>query len=150
MARLPQGVRKRSNGTLEKRITIQGKRYSIYANSTKELSVKEEEFKKKLDSGIYTDNRNITLDKYFEEWLVGKRATTKSNSLRIYSCNYHKHISPELGKRKIQQIERREVMRLQSKLIDGLSATTVNSIMKTLKIILNDAVNDEIVVRHIK
>ena len=28
---------------------------------------------KKIEAGIYTDNRNITLDGYFDEWLDGKR-----------------------------------------------------------------------------
>ncbi len=61
MARLPQGVRKRADGTLEKRFTVDGKRYSIYGVNNKELQQKEKEIRKLIEAGIYTDNRNITL-----------------------------------------------------------------------------------------
>jgi len=67
MARLGAGTRKRADGTLEKRFTIDGKRYSVYGKNAKEISQKEQEIRKKIEAGIYTDNRNITLDKYFGE-----------------------------------------------------------------------------------
>ena len=58
MARLAAGIRKRADGTLEKRFTIDGRRYSIYGKNAKEISQKEQEV---------TDNRNLTLDGYFDE-----------------------------------------------------------------------------------
>ena len=145
MARLPQGVRKRADGNLEKRFTVDGRRYSIYGKNAKELSQKEQEVRKQIEAGTYTDNRNLTLDKYFEEWLVGKRNGVKGSSLKLYKSHYEKHISPRLGKRKIQQIERREILSLQREVSESASASTCNSILRALKIILNDAVHDEII-----
>ena len=89
MAKLGAGVRKRPDGKLEKRFTVKGKRYSVYGKSQKEITEKEQEIRKKIDAGIYTDNRNITLDKYFEEWLEHKRASVKSNTIKTYT-NYYK------------------------------------------------------------
>ncbi len=145
MARLPQGVRKRADGTLEKRFTVDGKRYSIYGVNSKELQQKEKEVRRQIEAGLYTDNRNLTLDKYFEEWLAGKRNGTKGNTLKTYKCHYRKHISPKLGNRKIQKIERREILNLQREISQGLSAGMCNGVLRTLKIILNDAVHDEII-----
>ena len=54
--------------------------------------------RKKIEAGIYTDNRNLTPDQYFAEWLTGKR----------------------IGGRKVQQIERREILNLQRDISDGL------------------------------
>lgn len=82
MARLGAGTRKRADGTLEKRFTIDGKRYSIYGKNAKEISQKEQEIRKKIEAGIYTDNRNLTLDQYFAEWLAGKRNGTKREYLK--------------------------------------------------------------------
>lgn len=89
MARLVAGTRKRADGTLEKRFTIDGRRYSIYARTSKELVQKEQEIRKKIEAGIYTDNRSLTLDKYY------------------------KHVSHKIGSRKVQQIERRGILALQ-------------------------------------
>ena len=113
LARLWVGTRKRADGTLEKRFTIDGKRYSIYGKNTKEILRKEQEIRKKIEAGIYTDNRNLTLDQYFAEWLTGKRNGTKGNTLKTYKSYYYKHISPRIGGRKVQQIERREILNLQ-------------------------------------
>lgn len=148
MARLGAGTRKRADGTLEKRFTVNGKRYSVYGKTSKEINQKEQDIRKLIEAGVYTDNRNITLDGYFVEWIKGKRNGAKGNTLKTYSSYYKKHISPRLGKRKVQQIERREVLNLQKELAETLSNTTANGVMKTLKIILHDAMHDEIIVKN--
>lgn len=146
MARLAAGTRKRADGTLEKRFTVDGNRYSIYGRTTKELAQKEQEIRKKIEAGMYTDNRNLTLNQYFTEWLVHKRGSIKGNTLKGYKCYYNGHISPRLGKTKIQKLERRQVLAFQKELSEGdISIRTCNNILKVLKIVLNDAVADEII-----
>lgn len=147
MARLGAGTRKRADGTLEKRFTIDGKRYSIYGKNAKEISQKEQEIRKKIEAGIYTDNRNLTLDQYFAEWLTGKRNGTKGNTLKTYRSYYYKHISPQIGGRKVQQLERREILSMQRDISERLAATTCNGVMRTLKVVLNDAVHDDIILK---
>lgn len=145
MARLGAGTRKRTDGMLEKRFTVDGRRYSIYARTSKELAQKEQEIRKKIEAGIYTDNRNLTLDKYFEEWLTGKRNGTKGNTLKTYKSYYYKHISPKIGSRKVQQIERREILALQKEIAEDLSVSTCNTVLKMLKVVLNDAIQDAVI-----
>ena len=148
MARLGTGTRKRANGTLEKRFTIDGKRYSVYGKTTKELAENEQAKRNEITSGLYMNNRNITLDGYFNEWIKGKRNAAKSNTLSTYSILYKKHISSALGKRKIQQIERREVLYLQQSLLEQYSNNTINLVITILKTILNDAIKDEIIEKN--
>lgn len=148
MARKAANVRKRADGTFEKRITVDGKRISIYGATAKECTVKELEIRQQIAAGTYTNNRNITLDGYFAEWIVGKRNATKPNTLKTYSSYYKKHISPQIGSRKIQQLERREIIQLQSELTKTLSITTCNMVLKVLVIILNDAVHDDIIIKN--
>lgn len=148
MARLAAGTRKRNDGTLEKRFTVNGRRYSVYGKTTKEITAKEQDIRKKIAAGIYTDNRNITLDGYFEEWKKGKRNGAKSSTLKTYSIYYKKHISPRLGSRKVQKIERREVLNLQRQLSEELSSNTINLIIKILRAIFNDAIKDEVITKN--
>ena len=61
MARMAAGIRKRTDGLLEKRFTINGKRYSIYGKTQKEITSKELELRKQIEAGYYKDNKNITL-----------------------------------------------------------------------------------------
>lgn len=148
MARLGAGTRKRADGMLEKRFTVEGKRYSVYGKTGKEIIQREQEIRKIIEAGIYTDNKNLTLDQYFEEWLVGKRNGTKGNTLKTYKSYYYKHISPQIGKRKVQQIERREILALQKDISQVLSITTCNTLLKVLRIVLNDAVHDDVISKN--
>ncbi len=145
MARLGAGTRKRADGTLEKRFTIDGRRYSIYGKNAKEISQKEQEIRKKIEDGTYTDNKNLTLDQYFPDWIAGKRNSVKGNTLKTYRTYYGRHISPRIGSRKIQKIERREILNLQRELAQSLSPVTCNGVLKAIKIVLNDAVQDGII-----
>lgn len=148
MARLANGVRKRPDGLLEKRFMVEGRRYSVYGINNKEIEQKERELRKTIEAGLYTKNRNITLDEYFEEWLKGKRNATKGNTLKTYKSYYYKHISPVLGNRKVQKIERREVLRLQNEVLQKLSISTCNIVLRVLKIVLNDAVSEGIIIKN--
>ena len=149
MARLGAGTRRREDGSLEKRFTIDGRRYSVYGKTAKELSRNEQEIRRKVEDRIYTDNRNLTLDKYFAEWLTDKRGNVKGNTLKGYKCYYNGHISPGLGDVKLQKLERRQILAFQRELAQKkISLRTCNNIFKILKIVLNDAVADEIISRN--
>lgn len=51
MARLAAGVKKRADGKLEKRFTVNGERFSVYGSTNKELSEKEQELREKIRDG---------------------------------------------------------------------------------------------------
>lgn len=148
MARLPQGVRKRKDGTFEKRFTIEGRRYSVYASNTKELAEKEQETRGQINQGLYKKNSNITLDDYFSKWVERKMIDTKGNSLNTYISIYKNHISEKLGKYKIKDIERRQIIEIQSESAKHSSVTTCNYIMAVLKIVLNDAIRDQVITNN--
>ena len=149
MAKLPSGTRRRKDGLLEKRFTIDGKSYSVYGATTKILAEKEQSLRNQIRDGLYTKNSSITLDKYFSEWKSNRKNVTKSNTLYIYSNYYKKHISDCLGSSRVKDIERRQVTAMQQKLSEELSSETVNVIIKVLKIILNDAIKDGIITKNV-
>lgn len=148
MARRAAGVRQRENGTLEKRFTVAGRRYSVYGRTQKEITEKEQEIRDRIKRGLYTDNSRITLDGYFEEWIARKAQTVKGGTVNLYKQNYKKHISPALGRRRVSQIERREIISfLQGKRETG-TPTLCNSLLIIITAMLNDAERDEIISRN--
>lgn len=147
MTKRTAGTKIRNDGTIEKRFTVEGKRYSVYGKTGREVIEKELELRRRLAEGSYTKNKSVTLDKYFEEWKTARKQYIKGNSIRLYSSIYNNHISPVIGKRKVIQIERREVLKLQSD-IAKKSVKTANYTLTVLGIILSDAVRDEIIQRN--
>lgn len=148
MARLPQGVTKRKDGLLQKRFTVQGKRYSIYAHTLDELANKEQDKRLEIANGVYKANKSITLDSYFEEFLEHKAKSIKGNTLYNYKCLYYKHISPTLGKGKIKAIEKRQCKELQDSLFEKYNENTTNRALLVLSIVLNSAVSDDIITKN--
>ena len=145
MARLPQGVVKRKDGLLQKRFTLNGKRYSIYAHTLDELTQKEQDKRLEIASGTYKANKLITLDNYFKEFLEHKSKSIKGNTLYAYKCLYYKHVSPTLGKCKIKDIEKRQCIDLQNKLLEKNSEGMTNRALLVLSIVLNAAISDDII-----
>ena len=69
---LSAGYRQRKDGKYESRFTINGKRYSVYADTLKECKAKDAELREKIRSGSYVSSRNITLVQY-QYSFVGSR-----------------------------------------------------------------------------
>ena len=147
MARMPSGMRKKENGLFEKRFTMNGKRYSAYGHSAKECAENEMEMREEIKAGLYNKNKNITLNAYFDEWEKSRVGVVKDSTMKTVKTRYA-HIKPVLGNKKVQKIEKREVVKLQQDLSKNLCASTVNGIISSLKSILNGAVDDEIITRN--
>lgn len=147
MAKKAMNVRVRDNGTLEYRFTVDGKRYSVYGMNAKELRAKELELRESIRNGTYTKKRNITLEQYYKEWLRAKQSYTRGNTELGIKNRYENHIRPALGKRKIVDIEKREIIKLQQELLKTQKASSVNAIITQLKDMLNSAVADNIIVK---
>lgn len=148
MARMAAGARKRDNGTIEKRITINGKRYSIYGKTTKEVADKEQELRNKVFAGAYVTNQNITFDKYFNEWIERKKSSVKGSTIFTYKNMYKTYIETPLGNKRINKIERREILQLQQETSKTKSAATCNLLKTILNTVLKDAVLDEIISKN--
>lgn len=141
--RLPAGYKERSDGRIEARFAIDGKRYSVYGASVQECKKKEIELRKQIEAGLYTDNRTITLDAYYKEW-KSRRSGTVKKSTEYRRDGQFKNISKELGKRKIASLETREIVALQKKLSESLTTTGVNQTIDLLRGILESARIDRI------
>lgn len=148
MARIPSGMRKKENGLFEKRFTVDGKRYSAYGHNVKECTENETLMREEIKAGLYTSNRNITLDSYFDEWEKSRTGVIKDSSIKMNRSRYNNHIKSVLGETKLQKIEKREIVKLQQNLAQKLSASTTNSVIVLLKTVLNAAVDDEIIIKN--
>lgn len=164
MARLPAGISKRERKNrktgksyffYESRFTVDGTRYSVYGNSVKECREKElkkrEEIEQAAAHAKEDRGANITLDKYFEEWLKGKEGCVKPTTIRSSRMMY-KNISAApigasgvtFGSMKLSDIEARDVKKLQTMLKERLSTRTTNDTVSMLSSILESAVNERV------
>lgn len=141
------GYRQRRDGKYESRFTINGKRYSVYADTLKECREKESAARARIQAGQFVDKWNITLDRYYGEWREARKGTVKGSTALNVDSRYKNHIGPALGHRKIIELEKREIVRFQKELAQKQKSTTVNVTIVQLKCILNAAVEDGIIAK---
>lgn len=149
MARMAANMRRRENGGYELRFYVDGKRYSVYGATTKECKEKEATRRKEIEAGLYAKNRNVTLDAYFREWLAHKEKSVSAVRAHNIESYYRLYFSPVLGKRKVKDIERRELVAIQDNLGEKLKVSTINNVMAVISMILKSAVADEIVIKNV-
>lgn len=99
-------------------------------------------------NGLFVDNRNITLDQYYEEWKSARDGTIKGNTVLNIECRYRNHIGPAMGHRMVADIGERAVARLQKELAAKQKPSTVNITIVQLKNIFDSAVADGIIARN--
>lgn len=136
-----KNIRKRSNGTFEGRITIDGKRYSVYARTQEECLKKLKKIKK--SPNIVKSSQKL-LD-FALKWLeIYKKDEISQKSYNIYKNVIDNHLS------KINiSLNRLDILTLQQ-MINGLPKTRIKEyVYMTLKQILKKAYELDLIKKDI-
>lgn len=144
--KMPQGMYfDDERGYYVKRFNVEGKRYTVYGRTKRECADKETEKRQKIKEGGYIKNSAITLNDYFEEWKSRRERQVKGATLFSYSVNYEKHIRKEIGNRKVQKLERREILGLIGRVAKSSGVAAANHVKILLNQIFKSALYDEII-----
>lgn len=148
MARLARGVKIRKDGRMEKRVTINSVRYSVFGHSMKELEAKELELRQRIAEGTRVTGKNQTVDSYFEDWIERKRDTVKGATIRserqLYTGISRTVIDAAgttFGSLKVREVEVRDVIALQKALQSRYSTRTVNDMISLVRGLFRTAVD---------
>ena len=148
MARtLPQGFRRKDNGSLEYRFSIGDKRFSVSGSTVAECRRREREKRDAVAAGQYVRNDKITVQQYFDEWMKGRTGTVKESTLKAERVGF-KPVLDEIGSEKVAKLERRQIIALQAKLREHFTTTGVNYRIALLSTLMKIAVYDEIITRN--
>lgn len=149
-AKLPPGVRIRPDGRYEQRITLDGKRTSVYAKSAKELKGNVERARNEHAQGIVA-RTNETVASYLTRWLAEVIAPPH-RAWRTYTMrrgHIEHHLIPALGSIRLARLTTMDVRQMLNAIHRaGYAARTVNHIRSTLTAALNDALREGDVPRN--
>lgn len=144
--------KRRKDGLQERKVTINGKRISVYGHTVAEIDEKISKLKNDAEMGIKAD-KGMTLDKMYESW---KKNRTISKSTAAEYDKQYDFISKSIGKLKLTEITPETCARLMEKLekatttkggktVKRFSSSGINSRMAMLKGILYLAVERRII-----
>ena len=141
-------MRKRKDGLYQKQITVNGRRYSVYGKTQKEVNEKAEARRKEIERGISIEYERITLDEFFEIWWTRRKETNRVKAATLlYDRTRYQRIGEHLGKKRVKSIKQEDVERFQRALLKdpAIGIGTANVILSLLKRILQGAVQRRII-----
>jgi integrase len=148
---LGNGIVQRKDGMYTGRYVDRfGKRKTVYSKKLKDI-------REILSTAIYEDskklnvvNNNIRLDDWYEKWLeIHKYNVIRSSTRNTYISVYKKHISPILGKLKLQDITHLQVKHLINNLDkDGYGFETKSRVKILLVDMFNKAMIDDFISKN--
>lgn len=140
-------MKKRKDGRYRRKFTINGKQYSVFGRSKKELD--EKEYAKRLQIESNLDQRtNPTLDQYHEKWERELAKSVKGSTIRSHGFRYKacaniiiESTGQRLGDMKLKEITVDDIREVQASLQNGKRTTeTVNNDIAHLSHIFHTAV----------
>lgn len=146
--------KKKTNGYIRRTFTFKGKRYQIYGHTAAEVTEKEAKKRAELEAGE-ENRKNPSMRAYYQTFIDARRHEVKDTTSYSQSVAFKIITETEIvkgqrfGDLKLQDITRRDVESLRSKLLEsGTSAMYVNYLFGLLRHVFNSAVNDEIINRN--
>lgn len=150
MAKDKRSRGKRSDGRLEKKITINGKHYHIYGKTVKELLEKEAAKLEEIEHGRVNHN-NPTIREYIDLWLENIKDSISSITYFNYDRQYNTICDTEIcsGKRfgdmRIRDVNINDLRALQAAINKDRKTTTTNFLMGMTKRIFKEAINERLI-----
>ena len=148
MARaLPQGFRRKKNGSIEFRFTIGEDRFSVSGSTVKECREKERKKREAVAAGQYIRNEKITVADYYDEWEKAHSGAVKESTILAERIAF-RPILDRIGKEQVSKLERRQIIALQASLQKSFTTGGTNFRMSLLSSVLKSAVLDEIISKN--
>ena len=144
-------IRKRTDNTWEGRITIGGKRMSVYGKTKEEVRKKLTSAQWELDNNIFVNTpADLTVEGWLRAWLAN------CSSHMTHSSSYQRrqyarlYIIPYIGDKKLKDLSPNDVRGLYTVLVKrGLADNTIRNARNVLRAALNQAVDDEIIKKNV-
>ena len=138
MARRGENIYKRKDGRWEGRyktgfnVNGHAKYRSVYGKSY--LEVKEKLSRLKAEPENFISSGRLTVKELFEEWLSSVQFRVKASTLANYRMKADKHILPEFGGVRYENLTARTIYKfIQNKINSGLSSKYVADIVILFK-----------------
>ena len=128
------------------------RRHTVYGKTQQEVAEKLRAATAKIDNGTFQEPNKITVEEYAKEYMKNHVSTLAPLTQVSYEKNLRIHILPSLGKKKLTDLNRREVQAFVSSLGKSgkdLAPKTIRVIHGILHALLSAAKKDEIILRNV-
>ena len=128
-----------------------GKRITLYHSDLKELKKQYTEKMYESDHHLNLMDENITVNEWYEKWLVVyKKNTVRESTLRLYKDIYRRMIAPGIGDMKLNSVRKIHVQNLVNELHEkmGYSWEVLDKVRRILNDMYGRAIEDDFAIKN--
>ena len=140
----------RTDGRLMKKVSVKGRNKPIYLYSDNPEDLRNQYIELKYNdlNNSITDG-TVTLKQWGEKWFQIHISMKEYNTQSKIRNLLDNHIYPELGKIKLKDLKVFHIREFQNKMIEKGLTETCNRSISTVKRILNDAIENDIIQKNV-
>lgn len=129
------------------RVTHDGKTECLYDKDWKRLNIRLQELRVELDKGTYIKGSNVTLNKWFDEWMEQyKKRTIRISTYSCYVGHFDYYVRDTIGKKKLKDVTTDDIQKLYNDLRDrDFSLGTIKLVNVVLGSCFNKAVQKQMI-----
>lgn len=123
----------------------------FYGKTQKEVKQKLEDYKREILLNTYSvDHDNISLADYYYTWLMDKKPSYKATSFKDYETVYRLYLkSRPIGNIKLKKLSQTDLKKQYRDFMkEGITPHTIHRINTKLKVCLNAAIREEIIIKN--
>ena len=137
----------RKDGRLMKRVSINGKLQTIYANNPKDLENQYVKIKYFDNKGISPEDNLINVEQWATKWIETYKCDMQGATQKMYKGAIDLYIIPQLGTFKLKYLRESDIVSMLNKLNDKLRQKEI--VLLTIKQILEKAVENELIYKNV-
>jgi len=148
------GVTELPDGRWQGRVTVgykDGKqvRKAVYGKTRAEAAAAVTNILANMQKGIQPGNDRTTVNRFLDDWLIGKEPAVRPTTYRSYKDTVTLHVMPHIGHIVLTRLSPTDVQKMMRALTSGgAKPPTVRYAVRVLRIALNDAARMELIGRN--
>ena len=137
----------RADGRLMKRVSVNGKLETLYADNPKDLEDQYIEKKYLSKKGIIVEDNGMSVEQWAKKWLKSYKTDKEKATKDMYSHAIDKYINPSIGAIKLKNLRENDIFDMLNKLNDTPREKEV--VLLTIKQILEKAVDNDLIYKNV-
>lgn len=140
----------RADGRWQGRLSVDGRRRSVYASSQAECVRKLQQLQQQVGAGLPAVDQRATVATYLTRWLEAVTPRLRPTTAARYRGLVTGQIVPSIGRIKLYQLQPSDVAQMMATVQrNGLSARTASHCRAVLRAALSDAERDGLISRNV-
>ena len=139
----------RKDGRFMKRVSVDGKLKTLYADNVKDLEKQYIELKYMSNKGITVDDKNMTVSTWADKWVETYKSDKEQATIKMYKDTIRLYIKPTIGNIPLKNLKQADIVDMLNVLTEKGITRRKDFALLTIKQILEKAVDNDYIYKNV-